>query len=279
MDRDLKTVFFILLIMLLFMEITYGSSKEHEHVEIEISDPKEKEIAIDVGVDEKPGEFVDFNTVFFDEKGKRFSFKKYMDRPVVILPAYYYCPKTCSIMIANLANILNKVNHTPGKDYKVITLSFSDDENFEMAAEAKKNYFKLLKRTFPEKSWKFLTGDRENIKKFTDSVGFRFTKRAKNIYSHPNVLIVAGPDGKIIRYLYGPSFLPFDVGMAISEAEKGLPGISIKKVISYCFDYDPKNKKYVFKTFRIAGTVIILLLVVFFIFLVLKPGRKRVKRS
>ena len=267
--------------MLFFLETTYSNSKEdqHNHMDIELLDsdekPMEKDVKIDVGVDEKPGKFADLDTVFFDSSGKKFEFKKFVDRPVVILPAYYYCPKTCSIMIANLAIILNKVIHNPGKDYKVITLSFSDDENPKMAAEAKKNYSKLLKKDFPEENWKFLTGDKVNIRKFTKSVGFRFTKRAKNIYSHPNVLIVLGSDGKIIRYLYGPSFLPFDVGMAISEATRGTPGISIKKVISYCFDYDPKNKRYVFNTFRIAGTIIILLLVVFFIFLVLKPGRNR----
>jgi len=62
--------------------------------------------------------------------------------------------------------------------------------------------------------------------------------------------------------------------MALSEADKGTPGISIKRgVLSFCFDYDPKNKTYVFKLFRITGTAILILLLGFIIFL-LYPSKR-----
>ncbi len=79
--------------------------------------------------------------------------------------------------------------------------------------------------------------------------------------------MVLARDGKIIRYLYGSDFLPFDVGMAVNEASKGEPGISIKRgVLSFCFSYDPENKTYVFKMFRITGTAILILLAGFMFF-------------
>jgi protein SCO1/2 len=87
-------------------------------------------------------------------------------------------------------------------------------------------------------------------------------------------MVVLAEDGKIIRYLYGPGFLPFDLGMALTEARKGEPGVSIKRrVLSFCFDYDPENKTYVFRMFRITGTVILVLLAGFLVFL-LRPGKK-----
>lgn len=66
--------------------------------------------------------------------------------------------------------------------------------------------------------------------------------------------------------------------MALSEARKGEPGISIKRgVLSFCFDYDPENKTYVFKMFRITGTAILLLLGCFLVFLIWpkKSAKKR----
>jgi protein SCO1/2 len=44
-------------------------------------------------------------------------------------------------------------------------------------------------------------------------------------------------------------------------------------VLSFCFDYDPENKTYVFGMFRITGTVILVLLAGFLVFL-LRPGKK-----
>jgi protein SCO1/2 len=88
---------------------------------------------------------------------------------------------------------------------------------------------------------------------------------------------VLSKDGKIIRYLYGPNFLPFDLGMALTEAEKGTPGLSIKRgVMSFCFGYDPAKKTYAFKLFRITGTVVLIVLAGFIIFL-LYPSKRNAK--
>ncbi len=35
---------------------------------------------------------------------------------------------------------------------------------------------KPIGKPFPEDSWTFLTGDAVNIKKFTDSIGFKFQR-------------------------------------------------------------------------------------------------------
>jgi len=55
------------------------------------------------------------------------------------------------------------------------------------------------------------------------------------MFVHPNVMLVLSPAGKIIRYFYGVYFLPFDIGMALTEASKGTPQLSIRQVLTYCF--------------------------------------------
>ncbi len=99
-----------------------------------------------------------------------------------------------------------------------------------------------------------MTGDRENIRKLTHAVGFRF-KRVGEDFEHPVTLIILSPDGKITRYMYGIDILPFDVKMALVEAKEGRVGPAISKVLRFCFSYDPKAKKLVFNTLRVTGVV------------------------
>ncbi|RJP95207.1 MAG: SCO family protein [Desulfobacteraceae bacterium] len=232
--------------------------------------PTAKILPGEVGVSEKLGQYIPLDAQFTDEDGDNLVLKNFIDQPTLILPVFFRCPQSCSILLANLANALNDIPFTPGREYKVIAISFDEEETPGDAAKAKNDYLNVLRNDFPEKDWKFLTGNSANIQAMTRSMGFMFKKLDAHNFVHPNVLICVAAGGKIIRYLYGSEFLPFDVSMAIAEAEKGTPGISIKKLVSYCFAYDPVGKKYVFRIFRIAGTAIIGLLAVLLFFLLKK---------
>jgi protein SCO1/2 len=233
-------------------------------------------LAEQVKIEERLGQFAALDTRFTDENGKSIKLETIFDKPVVLLPVYFMCTSICNFLQADLANALNFVDQVPGKDFNVVTVSFADDEDHTHANTSKRNYTNLLTRDFPMENWFYLTGDQENIRRLTDSLGYYFIKKKEHFYVHPSTLIVLARDGKIIRYLYGPNFLPFDLGMAVSEAERGEPGISIKRgVLSFCFDYDPQNKTYVFKMFRITGTAILILLAGFVIFLLYPSKRKK----
>jgi len=260
------------------MEGGHDSGHDHEKMIEAAATVTPAQIAAQVRVDERLGEYVDFSPRFTDENNQPVELKEIFDKPVVLLPVYFMCTTVCNFLQANLAQVLNHTTDIPGKDFNVITLSFSDDEDHTYAKTSKQNYTNLVKREMVADNWYHLTGNRENILKLTRSLGYYFVKQDIHLYIHPNVLVVLAKDGKIIRYLYGPDFLPFDVGMALSEARKGEPGISIKRgVLSFCFDYDPENKTYVFKMFRITGTAILILLVGFALFLIVpsKSGRRR----
>jgi protein SCO1/2 len=255
-------------------------SKEGHSKMIVETKKEEKKLARQVKVDEQLGKYVALDAVFNDENGKQIKLETIFDKPVVLLPIFFSCTSVCNLLQADLANALNLVDQIPGEDFNVITMSFSDDEDHTYASTSKQNYNNLLKRNFPLENWFYLTGDYENIRKLTDSLGYYFIKKKAHFYIHPAALMVLAGDGKIIRYLYGPGFLPFDLGMALSEAERGEPGISIKRgILSFCFDYDPANKTYVFKVFRITGTAILILLACFIIFLVYPSIRDKKKKD
>jgi protein SCO1/2 len=221
----------------------------------------------DIGVEEKLGKKVPLDASFLDEQGKKYVFKNALDRPLLILPIYYSCPESCGMMIANLAMTLNHVTLNPGKDFSVVSLSIDEEDNPASALQNKETYSRLLRKDFPNDSWKFLVGDDENIHLFTDAIGYKFKETAPHEFIHPNVLIVLAADGTIIRYLYGPAFLPFDIGMAVTEAQRGTPSLSIRKLVSYCFSYDPAQKTYVFTAikFIVVGVIALLGVMLFFL--------------
>ena len=260
---SLRIVLYLTVSMIFTFASGLYAEDSHDHTKMVMATQKEKpEILETVKLDEQLGGIINLNTWFSDENSRRIKLASLFDKPVVLLPVFFKCTDVCDFLQADLANALNIVDPVPGKDFNIITLSFSDDENYTHAKTSKDNYNNLIKRDFPLKNWHYLTGDRENIRKVTDSLGYYFIKKEKDFYIHPSALIVLAKDGKIIRYLYGPDFLPFDLGMALSEAERGEPGISIKRgVLAFCFDNVLKNTTYVFKLFRITGTAILISLI------------------
>jgi protein SCO1/2 len=251
------------------------SDPHHDHAAMVMDARNETSgLADQVRVEERLGHYIDLEARFLDARGRPVTIGEIFDKPVVLLPIWFFCPSVCTFLQADLAKALNRVDQQPGEEFNIITLSFSDDEDPSHALAAKKNYANLVQRNFSLDNWFYLTGDAENIRRVTDSLGYYFVKKKPHVYIHPNAMVVLAADGKIIRYLYGPGFLPFDLGMALTEARKGEPGVSIKRrVLSFCFDYDPENSTYVFRLFRITGTVILVLLAGFLVFL-LRPGKK-----
>jgi protein SCO1/2 len=213
------------------------------------------------------------DAVFRDKTGREIRLDSLFDKPVVLLPVSFSCTAVCSYLQAALVKALNDVDQEPGKDFNIITLSFDDDENETDAAAARQNYTSLVKREFPPEKWSYLTGDRENILKVTGSLGYYFIRKAEHRYDHPSALVVLARDGKIIRYFYGPNFPPFDMGMALSEAEPGTSS-NKRRVLSFCYAYDPARKTYTFNLFRITGTLALIGLAGYTIFL-LSPSKRK----
>jgi protein SCO1/2 len=229
----------------------------------------------DIALEEKLGVVIPADIMLRDEDGKPVNLRALIDRPTIIAPVYLHCSHECPLLLTSLATALGKIEIiTPGRDYRVITLSFDEREGPDVAREKKPNYIAAVKAPFPADAWSFLTGDSQNIRKFTDAVGFRFQRDGED-FSHPIALIVLAPGGKVVRYLEGMTFLPFEITMAVTEAAAGKIGSPAGRVLSYCFSYDPLKKSYVFNILKVVGTVVIVTVVSFFIFLMATTKKKR----
>jgi len=229
----------------------------------------------DIALEEKLGQYIPADALFTDENNNRISLKEAITKPTIIAPVYHSCTHECPLLLTGLAQALGRLDMiTPGKDFTVIALSFDDRDTPQIAHDKKRNYIKAVGRPFPEDAWRFLTGDEANIRKFTDSIGFKFQKDGEHDFSHPITVVVVSPQGKIVRYLDGVNFLPFDITMAVNEAAKGTVTSTGRRVLTYCFSYDPLKKSYVFNILKVVGTVMIVFAASFFAYLMIS-GRKK----
>lgn len=231
-----------------------------------------------IGIEESLGAQVPLEASFLDEKGERQSLKELMGgKPTILSLVYYTCPDVCPLLLGGVAEVVERMPSTPGKDYRLLTLSFDEKDTPADAAKKKVNFLRAEGEAIPEEAWTFLVGDQENIRSLTDAVGFKF-KREGKIFLHPVSLVVLSPGGKVVRYLYGTTFLPFDLKMALTEASEGRTGPTISRVLLYCFSYDPKGRTYTLNILRVAGAATVIVLGAFFLTLIFK-GKIRSRKE
>jgi protein SCO1/2 len=227
----------------------------------------------DVGIDEKLGETVPMDMLFFDEYGKAITLGELIGgKPTIISIVYYRCPGICSPLLTGLTDVVNKVDLEPGDDFNVLTISMDHTEDYHLAAEKKKNYIASMDRTMDFNDWRFLTADSVNAKRVTDVIGWRYQPQGKD-FMHGAALTVVSPEGKIVRYLFGTEYNVFDLKMAILEASEGRVGTSIAKVLQICFSYDPDGRKYTLNITRISGGIVIFLIGIFAVVFLVKKKK------
>jgi len=262
----LTLLFILLLQLVLCLSAAAASSSQDSNV---------PEKSTEVGFNEKLGDTIPMDLPFIDEQGRKVMLGELIKGPTVLSLVYYSCSHTCPMLLSGLAEAVSAVELEPGKDYAIITISFDETDTPALASQRKNDYIKAARRIFPENSWRFLTADKESISRITEATGFRF-KRAPNGFAHPVGLIVLSPQGKITRYLYGVRFLPMDLTLAITEASKGLAVPTVRKIIMYCYSYDPEGRHYVFNILKVTAAATLLFIALFIGWLTLwgRKGRK-----
>jgi protein SCO1/2 len=230
-----------------------------------------------LGVEEHLGAKIPLDLTFRDENGRQVRLSDLVSGPTIILPVYYSCTNVCNYLQGGLARVLPAIKLKPGTEYRVISVSFDETESPALAARYKRMYLTSMNSIFPREGWRFLTGDAASIRRLTDAAGYRFERRGRD-FIHPVASFVVAGNGTIVRYLYGTTFLPKDLTLAFAEAQSGVVGSSIRKVVGYCFSFDPSGKTYVFNVLRVSATAVFLTAGSFLAFLLL-TGRKRKQRS
>ncbi|NND71819.1 MAG: SCO family protein [Rhodothermales bacterium] len=232
-----------------------------------------------VGFDEKPGSIMDLDAPFVDHNGQAVTLRDYLqdERPVILNFAYYNCPVICSVMLDQMAVSMSEVGLDLGADYEVVTVSFSADEGYTLAATSREGF--RPKVDDRENGWQFLTGSDESITALAESAGFRFKWIEENgEYAHPAALIFLSDEGKITRYLHGLQYPASNVRLALLEAAEGRIGTVWDQVVMYCFRFDPSSNSYVLQAtnlMKLAGLITVIGIVFMLSFAWMRERRRQ----
>lgn len=226
----------------------------------------------EVRVIEHLGDTIPLDLKFVTDKFDTVTLRQLIDKPTILSFVYFDCPGLCSPLLEGVGDVIRKSDLVLGKDYQVITFSFNFRDTPEKAKEKKKRFVERYSADNSD-GWIFLTTDSTTIHKITHATGF-ITKAVGFDFIHPSAIIAVSPKGKITRYLYGITFLPMDVKLAVAEANEGKARPTIQKIMLMCYSYDVDNQRFGLDVTKIIGTVIAFFLLLFVIIYLVKPRKK-----
>lgn len=228
-----------------------------------------------VGWEQNIGDTIPMDATFTTSNGDTITIGEIVDKPTVFNFVFYSCPGMCDPLLEDVSRVIGESKLTLGEDYNVVTLSFDTKDKPGRSYEKKQNYVQGM-RPKAQQHWYFLNGDSANIQRLTGAAGFRF-KRQGAEFSHPLGLAIVSSNGKITRYLFGTDYLPFDLKMAIGEAQEGKERPVANKVLQLCYNYNPNTQSYSVNVTSIMGGIILFGLVVFVIIFLVRRRRKTAK--
>jgi len=239
MSRDLL-VYVIVALALSLSQVAWCIEKQATELE-------------EVGVTTKLGTQVDFSLRFVNENGESGTLREFVraDRPIVLVPAYYGCPRLCGLVLQGVQELLDRLTLTLGSDFQLITVSFDPSDTPALARERAQTVYQALKDPeLARRNWRFLTGPQESIQPLMRQIGFNY-KPDHGEFAHGAAIMILTPTGQISQYFTGIEYSPFDIRLALVEASKGGIGSPLDHIMLFCFRFDETRGKYTWAAYNL----------------------------
>lgn len=205
------------------------------------------------------------DATFTDEEGKTVRLGDFLKagRPLILQLGYLRCPMLCNLVLNGAIDGLKEIDFSAGKEFDIVSISINPTEPHGLAKAKRDQYVIEYDRTGGVNGMHFLVGPAEESKKVADAVGFKYELQANGEYAHAAAIFVITPDGRISRYLYGSSFEPKDLRLALLEASEGKIGSTLDRFILWCHVYSPGTGYVLFasRLMQLGGAVTLVALV------------------
>jgi protein SCO1 len=234
------------------------------------------------GIDQNLGKALPLNDRFLDSNGTEVPLSTFFaHRPVVMALVYYKCKMLCPQVLSGLAKTLRQVGFAPGKDYDVVITSIDPMDTPADGAAEKAHFLESLGTPDTGSSVHFLTGQQAAITDLASATGFNYVRvpgpdGKMDQFAHSSVIMIATPDGRMSKYLFGIDYQPRDVRLAVIQASTHHIGSLSDMILLYCCNYSPSAGKYTVSVLRVMGLAAmgsLFMLVAMFYALSRKPKR------
>jgi protein SCO1 len=243
-----------------------------------------------IGIEDKSGAAIPRDVALVGSDGRAILLGEYMDgeRPLLLVLAYYGCPMLCSMVLNGTLDSIKGLEKTPGKDYRVLVVSFDPRDGVDVARDKRASYVKAFQRPLGALGgsdlggFEFATGTEAEVRRLSDAVGFRYRwDDAQQQYAHAAGIFVITPDAKLSTTLTGVQYAPNDVDTALSEAQRGVWRSPLKSALLFCFQYNPQTGKYTLLAGRAmqAGALVTILAVALLVWRLRRAERLRLAKN
>ena len=211
------------------------------------------------GISQNLGNQLPLNDRFLDSTGNNVTLGAYFEhRPVVMALVYYKCKMLCPQVLSGLARTLRQVGFTPGKDYDIVVTSIDPMDTPADGTAEKAHFLESLGTPDAGASVHFLTAQQASITDLASATGFNYVRvpgpdGKMDQFAHSSVIMIATPDGRMSKYLFGIDYQPRDVRLAVIQASTHHIGSVSDLILLYCCNYSPTAGKYTVSILRVMG--------------------------
>lgn len=208
---------------------------------------------LDIRFDQKLNAQVPMDLKFRDSSGAVVELGSYFtDKPVLLSLVYYECPMLCTLTLNGMVAAMKEIPYALNTDYDAVTVSFDHEETHVLAAGKKKAYVDSYGRPGAESAWHFLVGEKDQIDRLCEAVGFGFRYNPEtDEYAHRSGIILLTHDGVVSKYLPGITYPERDLRLGLVEASAGRIGTVVDRLSLLCYHYDPVAGSYSFAVMNI----------------------------
>ncbi len=199
-----------------------------------------------IGIEQNLNAQIPLDTVFRDENGASVPLRTFFrEKPVLLMPVYYRCPMLCSQILSGVVAGLRPLSLKPGRDFEVVAISFDPSDTPAEAMLKRTHYSRSYSRRAGINGWHFLVGSQAAISAVMQAIGFHYRWDPVNkMFIHASGVMVATPEGRVARYLYGVEYEPKDLKLSLVEASHNRIGSAVDRILLFCYHYDPETGKY-----------------------------------
>lgn len=213
------------------------------------------------GIDQKLNGQLPLSSVFKDESGRDVRLGDYFrdGKPVMMALMYYNCQLLCPQVLHGMAEALRASGFHAGHEYDVVVTSINPTDTSAAATMEKQHFLSMIDAPpSAADSVHFLTGPQPSITALAQATGFHYVRvpgpdGKLDQFAHSSVIMIATPDGRLSKYLFGIEYQSRDVRLAIIQASSHHIGTLSDLVLLYCCNYSPSQGRYTVAVLRILG--------------------------
>ena len=214
------------------------------------------------GIDQNLNGALPLDDAFRDESGRDVHLGDYFkqNRPVMLALMYYNCQMLCPQVLHGMAAALRESGFHAGNQYDVVVASIDPADTTADAASEKKQFLSMIDDSSASAAGAvhFLTGPQASITDIAQATGFHYVRvpgpdGKMDQFAHSSVIMIATPDGRLSKYLFGVDYQSRDVRLAIIQASTRHIGTLSDLVLLYCCSYSPSQGRYTVAILRILG--------------------------